>query len=91
MTSDQTTSSNMSLEDQIAQLTQTVQSNRGSLDDATRFKALTAARGLLEALESPPETVIRDVVLVCQRSTHILATCSTDPLPCVAKIKLIKG
>lgn len=53
------------LEDQIASLTQSVRANRGSLDDATRFKALKAARGLVEALGSPPETVIQDVVLVC--------------------------
>jgi hypothetical protein len=53
----------MSLEDEIVSLTQTVQLTRGSLNDATRMKAIKAARGLLEALASPPETVIQDVVL----------------------------
>ncbi|OGM43362.1 hypothetical protein ABOM_008722 [Aspergillus bombycis] len=56
-------SSTPSLEEQIASLTQTVQSNRESLDDATRLRTLKAARGLLDALGSPPETVMQDVVL----------------------------
>ncbi|KNG80970.1 hypothetical protein ANOM_010986 [Aspergillus nomiae NRRL 13137] len=56
-------SSSPSLEEQIASLTQTVQSNRESLDDATRLRTLKAARGLLDALGSPPETVMQDVVL----------------------------
>ncbi|KAF7590961.1 hypothetical protein BBP40_002213 [Aspergillus hancockii] len=64
MPADQSKPSSMSLEDQITNLTQTVRSNRDSIDDAARFKALKAARGLLEALESPPEAVIKDVVLL---------------------------
>ncbi|KAB8223103.1 O-methyltransferase-domain-containing protein [Aspergillus novoparasiticus] len=63
MASDQNKSNSPSLEEQIVSLTQTVQSNRESLDDATRFRTLKAARGLLDALESPPETAMRDVVL----------------------------
>ncbi|KAE8312014.1 O-methyltransferase-domain-containing protein [Aspergillus transmontanensis] len=63
MASDQSKSNCPSLEEQIVSLTQTVQSNRESLDDATRFRTLKAARGLLGALESPPETAMRDVVL----------------------------
>ncbi|KAB8210183.1 S-adenosyl-L-methionine-dependent methyltransferase [Aspergillus parasiticus] len=63
MASDQNKSNSPSLEEQIVSLTQTVQSNRESLDDATRFRTLKAARGLLGALESPPETAMRDVVL----------------------------
>ncbi|KAJ5900168.1 uncharacterized protein N7473_004238 [Penicillium subrubescens] len=51
------------LESKIAALTQSVRANRESLDDATRFSALKAARGLVEALGSPPEKVIQDVVL----------------------------
>ena len=67
-------SSSPSLEEQIASLTQTVQSNRESLDDATRLRTLKAARGLLDALGSPPETVMQDVVLVC---VHRQAPCQT--------------
>ncbi|KAB8276627.1 O-methyltransferase-domain-containing protein [Aspergillus minisclerotigenes] len=63
MASEQNKSNSPSLEEQIVSLTQTVQSNRESLDDATRFRTLKAARGLLDALESPPETAMRDVVL----------------------------
>ncbi|KAF7712281.1 Demethylsterigmatocystin 6-O-methyltransferase [Penicillium ucsense] len=51
------------LEAQIAALTQSVRANRDSLDDATRYSALKAARSLVEALGSPPETVIHDVVM----------------------------
>lgn len=68
------TLSTTSLEDQIASLTATVHANRASLDDATRVKALKAAKGLVEALGSPPETVIQDVVLVrypCLRTPMI--------------------
>ncbi|PWY72486.1 sterigmatocystin 8-O-methyltransferase precursor [Aspergillus sclerotioniger CBS 115572] len=53
----------MSLESQITALTSAVQSNRESLDDAIRFKAIKAAQGLLAALGSPAETVIQDVVM----------------------------
>ncbi|KAE8367887.1 O-methyltransferase-domain-containing protein [Aspergillus caelatus] len=63
MVSDQNKSNSPSLEEQIVSLTQAVQSNRESLDDATRFRTLKAARGLLDALGSPPETVMQDVVL----------------------------
>ncbi|KAE8150972.1 S-adenosyl-L-methionine-dependent methyltransferase [Aspergillus avenaceus] len=51
----------LSLEDQIASLAQTAQSQ--ALDDAARLRSLKAARSLVEALGSPPETVIQDVVL----------------------------
>lgn len=54
-----------SLEAQIEALTQTVQSNKGSIGDASRSKAIKAARGLLSALVPPAETVIQDVALVC--------------------------
>ncbi|RAL01564.1 sterigmatocystin 8-O-methyltransferase precursor [Aspergillus ibericus CBS 121593] len=53
----------MSLDSQITALTSAVQSNRQSIDDATRFKAIKAAQDLLAALGSPAETVIQDVVL----------------------------
>ncbi|KAL4888675.1 O-methyltransferase-domain-containing protein [Aspergillus ambiguus] len=63
MTHSQHDQGSISLEDQIASLTEAVRENREALNDATRFKALKAARGLVEALGSPPETVIQDVVL----------------------------
>lgn len=78
MISDQNTSNSPSLEEQIVSLTQTVQSNRESLDDATRFRAVKAARGLLEVLNSPPETVMQDVVLVCDKNIHREAPCRTS-------------
>ncbi|GKZ32751.1 hypothetical protein AbraIFM66950_002370 [Aspergillus brasiliensis] len=53
----------MSLDRRISELTGAVQSSRDGIDDATRFKAIKAAQGLLAALSSPAETVIQDVVL----------------------------
>ncbi|KAL2863975.1 S-adenosyl-L-methionine-dependent methyltransferase [Aspergillus lucknowensis] len=53
----------MALADEILSLTQQVRSAREPIDDDTRAKAIKAARGLLEALVPPPETVIQDVVL----------------------------
>lgn len=61
------------LESKIAALTQSVRANRESLDDATRFSALKAARGLVEALGSPPEKVIQDVVLVCSNHQPVIS------------------
>ncbi|PYH99493.1 sterigmatocystin 8-O-methyltransferase precursor [Aspergillus ellipticus CBS 707.79] len=56
-------SSAIPLDAQITALTSAVQSNRESLDDAARLKAITAARGLLAALHSPAETVIQDSIM----------------------------
>ncbi|KAJ0419727.1 S-adenosyl-L-methionine-dependent methyltransferase [Aspergillus carlsbadensis] len=52
-----------SLEDEIAALTQKIQSDPGSLNPESRIKALKATRDLLHALTPPPETAIQDVVL----------------------------
>ncbi|KAL6232854.1 hypothetical protein BDW75DRAFT_216760 [Aspergillus navahoensis] len=52
-----------SLENEIAALTQKVQSDAVSLNAESRTKAIKAARELLQALTPPPETVIQDVVL----------------------------
>ncbi|KAI9044585.1 sterigmatocystin 8-O-methyltransferase precursor [Aspergillus affinis] len=65
MGEDKSTASASSLEAQINALTETVQSNKESIDDTTRSKAIKAARGLLGALVPPPETVIHDVALNC--------------------------
>ncbi|KAL4745491.1 hypothetical protein BDW72DRAFT_211295 [Aspergillus terricola var. indicus] len=52
-----------SLENEIAALTQKVQSNSESLNAESRAKAVKAARDLLNVLTPPPETVIQDVVI----------------------------
>jgi hypothetical protein len=52
-----------SLEDEIAALTQKIQSDPGLLNPESRIKALKATRDLLHALTPPPETAIQDVVL----------------------------
>ncbi|KAL2816081.1 S-adenosyl-L-methionine-dependent methyltransferase [Aspergillus granulosus] len=52
-----------SLEDEIAALTQKVQSDPGLLNPESRIKALKATRDLIHALTPPPETAIQDVVL----------------------------
>lgn len=51
-----------SLPTQIAALTGSLQGH--ALDEKTRCEALTAARGLLAALESPIERALQDVVMV---------------------------
>ncbi|KAL5335921.1 S-adenosyl-L-methionine-dependent methyltransferase [Aspergillus crustosus] len=53
----------MSLEDDIFTLTEKVQASGDSLDDATRQKAFKAAQGLLGALASPPDIIIKDVIM----------------------------
>ena len=53
------------IEDRIAALTQCIRAGRESIGDTTRLGALKAARGLMDALRSPLETVIHDVVFVC--------------------------
>ncbi|KAL4879033.1 sterigmatocystin 8-O-methyltransferase precursor [Aspergillus karnatakaensis] len=53
----------MSLEEEILALVDKVQSSRETLDDATRMKAVKATQGLLGALTSPPEIIIKDIVL----------------------------
>ncbi|KAL4761102.1 S-adenosyl-L-methionine-dependent methyltransferase [Aspergillus foveolatus] len=52
-----------SIENQIAALTQKIQSDPESLNAESRAKAVKAARDLLNALTPPPEIVIQDVVL----------------------------
>ncbi|KAL4998612.1 S-adenosyl-L-methionine-dependent methyltransferase [Aspergillus recurvatus] len=52
-----------SLENEIAALTQKVQSDPESISAESRTKAVKAARELLHALTPPPETIIQDVVL----------------------------
>ncbi|KAI9934449.1 hypothetical protein MW887_000063 [Aspergillus wentii] len=52
-----------SIESQIAALTSSVQSNQVPLDDAARLKAINAAQGLLDALKSPVEIILQDVVM----------------------------
>jgi hypothetical protein len=52
-----------SIENEIAALTQKVQSDPEFLNVESRAKAVKAARDLLNALTLPPETVIQDVVL----------------------------
>jgi hypothetical protein len=52
-----------SFEDEIAALTQKVQSDPGLLNPESRIKALKATRDLLHAITPPPETAIQDVVL----------------------------
>lgn len=52
-----------SIENEIAALTQKVQSDLESLNTESRAKAVKAARDLLTALTPPPEIVIQDVVL----------------------------
>lgn len=53
------------IEDRIAALTQCIRASRESIGDTTRLGALKAARGLIDALGSPLEIVIHDVVFVC--------------------------
>ncbi|KAL4918826.1 hypothetical protein BDW62DRAFT_200468 [Aspergillus aurantiobrunneus] len=55
--------SGTSLEEEIVSLTRTANSTRETLDEATRIKALKAARGLVEALSSPVETAVQAVSL----------------------------
>ncbi|PYH48043.1 S-adenosyl-L-methionine-dependent methyltransferase [Aspergillus saccharolyticus JOP 1030-1] len=52
-----------SFEDEIAALTQRVQSDPELLNPESRIKALKAARDLIHAITPPPETAIQDVVL----------------------------
>ncbi|CEL10446.1 hypothetical protein ASPCAL13565 [Aspergillus calidoustus] len=52
-----------SFEDEIAALTQKVQSDPGLLNPESRIRALKATRDLLHAITPPPETAIQDVVL----------------------------
>ncbi|KAL5041423.1 hypothetical protein BDW71DRAFT_217873 [Aspergillus fruticulosus] len=52
-----------SLANEIAALTQKVQSDPESVNAESRKKAVKAARELLQALTPPPEAVIQDVVL----------------------------
>ena len=47
---------------QIDSLTRRIQKNNVDADD--RLKTLSAARGLMTALESPVERIIQDVVMV---------------------------
>jgi pheromone shutdown protein TraB len=52
---------------QITALAGTIKSEK--LDEVTRLQALSAARDLLETLESPVERIIQDVVMVSLGST----------------------
>lgn len=57
-------SPNPSMAAQIASLARSVQST-GFADEAARQEALGSARGLLQALESPVERILQDVVVNC--------------------------
>ncbi|BDD58898.1 hypothetical protein MAP00_004138 [Monascus purpureus] len=57
-------SPNPSIAAQIASLARSVQST-GFADEAARQEALGSARGLLQALESPVERILQDVVVNC--------------------------
>lgn len=61
-----TASSSASLSAQIAALTETIPAaGQGhGLDETSRLEALSAARSLVAALESPVERIIQDVVMV---------------------------
>lgn len=62
-------SPNPSIAAQIASLARSVQST-GFADEAARQEALGSARGLLQALESPVERILQDVVVVRCLSLH---------------------